>query len=169
MWVATHDLPRNAAHPFYTRLNQILDKSDFDGHVESLCHGVYADEVGRPGLSPGRYFRMLLLGYFEAERAIAWRAADSLSVRSFPGLELHDAPPDHSTVSHTRRPCAVRLCPLPLEPGVWLQPRRWPRACGIVGFRALTSQRVRQSRLPQPGTRAESPSPHRCVRLIGAR
>ena len=32
-----------------------------------------------------------------------WRAADSLSVRSFLGLELHEAPPDHSTVSRTRR------------------------------------------------------------------
>ena len=34
---------------------------------------------------------------------IAWRAADSLSVRSFLGLDLHEAPPDHSTVSRTRR------------------------------------------------------------------
>src|SRR6266550_1121347 len=60
MWVATQDLPRSAAHPFYARLNQIPDKADFDGHVESLCHGFYADEVGRPGLPPGRYSRMLL-------------------------------------------------------------------------------------------------------------
>src|SRR5262244_428216 len=106
MWVATQDLPRSAAHPFYTRLNQILDQADFDGYVESLCQRFYADEIGRPGLPPGRYFRMLLLGYFEgldSERAIAWRAADSLSIRSFLGLELHEAPPDHSTVSRTRR------------------------------------------------------------------
>jgi transposase len=106
MWVATQDLPRSAAHPFYTRLNQILDKAAFDGYVESLCERFYADEIGRPGLPPGRYFRMLLLGYFDgldSERAIAWRAADSLSVRSFLGLELHEAPPDHSTVSRTRR------------------------------------------------------------------
>src|SRR5688572_7339953 len=106
IWVATQDLPRSAAHPFYTRLNQILEKADFDGHVETLCQRFYADEVGRPGLPPGRYFRMLLLGYFEgldSERAIAWRATDSLSIRSFLGLELHEAPPDHSTVSRTRR------------------------------------------------------------------
>jgi transposase len=50
---------------FYTRLNQILDKATFDAHVETLCQQFYADEVGRPGLPPGRYFRMLLLGYFE--------------------------------------------------------------------------------------------------------
>jgi transposase len=106
MWVATQDLPRSAAHPFYTRLNQILDQAAFDEYVERLCQPFYADDVGRPGLPPGRYFRMLLLGYFEgldSERAIAWRAADSLSVRSFLGLDLHEAPPDHSTVSRTRR------------------------------------------------------------------
>ena len=106
MWVAAQDLPRSAAHPFYTRLNHILERADFDGYVESLCQRFYADEIGRPSLPPGRYFRVLLLGYFEgldSERAIAWRAAESLSVRSFLGLELHEAPPDHSTVSRTRR------------------------------------------------------------------
>src|SRR5215218_10556262 len=106
MWVATQDLPRSAAHPFYTRLNQILDQTDFDGYVESLCQRFYASEVGRPGLAPGRYFRLLLLGYFEgldSERAIAWRAADSLSVRSFLDLDLQEPTPDHSTISRTRR------------------------------------------------------------------
>jgi transposase len=81
MWVATYDLPRSAVHPFYGRLNQILDQHDFDGHVEGLCERFYADD-GRPGLAPGRYFRLLLIGYFEgldAERAIAWRAADSFA------------------------------------------------------------------------------------------
>jgi transposase len=105
MWVATHDLPRSSAHPFYTRLNQILDQHDFDGYVEGLCHRFYADE-GRPGLPPGRYFRLLLIGYFEgldAERAIAWRAADSLALRDFLGLVLPEPPPDHSTISRTRR------------------------------------------------------------------
>jgi transposase len=80
MWVATQDLPRSAAHPFYARLNQILEQHGFDGYVEGLCERFYADD-GRPGLPPGRYFRLLLIGYFEgldAERAIAWRAADSL-------------------------------------------------------------------------------------------
>ena len=52
MWVATQDLPRSAPHPFYTRLNQILEQHDFDGYVEGLCTQFYADD-GRPGLSPG--------------------------------------------------------------------------------------------------------------------
>jgi transposase len=49
---------------------------------------------------------MLLIGYFEgldAERAIAWRAADSFALREFLGLVLPEAPPDHSTISRTRR------------------------------------------------------------------
>jgi transposase len=105
MWVATQDLPRTAAHPFYTRLNQILDEHGFDGYVEDLCQRFYAEE-GRPGLPPGRYFRLLLIGYFEgvdAERAIAWRAADSFALREFLGLVLPETPPDHSTISRTRR------------------------------------------------------------------
>jgi transposase len=76
MWVATQDLPRSALHPFYERLNQILDNADFDGYVEGLCQQFYADEIGRPGLPRGRCFRLLLIGYVEgldAERAIAWR------------------------------------------------------------------------------------------------
>ena len=106
MWVATQDLPRSAAHPFYARLNRVLDKAGFDVFVEGACATFYAPVMGRPSLAPGRYFRLLLLGYFEgldSERAIAWRAADSLSIRTFLGLELQEAPPDHSTISRTRR------------------------------------------------------------------
>jgi len=106
MWIATSDLPTTAAHPFYDRLNRILDDAGFDAHVEALCARFYAPTMGRPGLAPGRYFRLLLVGYFEgldAERAIAWRAADSFALRHFLGLELPDAPPDHSTISRTRR------------------------------------------------------------------
>jgi hypothetical protein len=44
MWVSTQDLQRSAAHPFYTRLNQILDQ-DFDGFVEGLCERFFADEA----------------------------------------------------------------------------------------------------------------------------
>jgi transposase len=106
MWIAASDLPTTAAHPFYERLNRILDDAGFDAYVERLCARFYAPVMGRPGLEPGRYFRLLLVGYFEgldAERAIAWRAADSFALRRFLGLELPEAPPDHSTISRTRR------------------------------------------------------------------
>jgi transposase len=106
MWIATQELPRSASHPFYKRLNRILEQNGFDEYVEQLCESFYAPTMGRPSLAPGMYFRLLMLGYFEgidSERGIAWRAADSLSVREFVGLELGEAPPDHSTVSRTRR------------------------------------------------------------------
>jgi transposase len=106
MWVAAQDLPRSAAHPFYRRLNRVLDEAQFDAFVEGACVTFYAPVMGRPSLAPGRYFRLLLLGYFEgldSERAMAWRAADSLSIRSFLGLELDEPSPDHSTISRTRR------------------------------------------------------------------
>ena len=110
MWVSSSDLPRSAGHPLYERLNRVLDEAGFDAFVEEQCRQFYADGVGRPSLAPGRYFRMLLLGYFEgldSERAIAWRAADSLSLRQFLDVSLDEAPPDHSTVSRTRRRIAV--------------------------------------------------------------
>ena len=106
LWVATGDLPRSAGHPFYERLNRVLDDAGFDVFVEGQCAPFYAATRGRPSLAPGRYFRLLLLGYFEgldSERAIAWRAADSLRLRTFLDLALHEVPPDHSTLSRTRR------------------------------------------------------------------
>ena len=106
MWVATADLPMGAGHPFYARLNRVLDEAGFDAFVEGQCAPFYAATVGRPSLAPGRYFRLLLLGYFEgldSERAIAWRAAESLSIRAFLDFALHAVTPDHSTLSRTRR------------------------------------------------------------------
>jgi transposase len=106
MWVAATDLPISPGHPFYTRLNAILDEAGFDRFVEGECAAFYAPAMGRPSLPPGRYFRLLLIGYFEgidSERGIAWRAADSLAVRSFVGLGLDTSAPDHSTISRTRR------------------------------------------------------------------
>jgi transposase len=110
MWVATADLPKAASHPFYARLNEVLREHGFDEFVEAQCAEFYADGVGRPGLAPGIYFRLLLIGYFEgleAERGIAWRAQDSLALRDFLGLDLEHAPPDHSTISRTRRLIAL--------------------------------------------------------------
>ena len=106
LWIATSDLPASPGHPFYTRLNTLLDAHDFDRFVEGQCARFYAPVMGRPGLEPGRYFRLLLLGYFEgidSERGIAWRAADSLAIRGFLRLPLDEPPPDHTTLSRTRR------------------------------------------------------------------
>jgi transposase len=110
MWIPTTELPTAASHPFYRRLNQLLRERGFDDFVEAQCASFYAETMGRPGLPPGVYFRLLMIGYFEgidSERGIAWRAADSLALRDFLGLDLHDTPPDHSTISRTRRLIAL--------------------------------------------------------------
>jgi transposase len=110
MWVPTTDLPTAASHPFYRRLNQLLREHRFDDFVEAQCADFYAETMGRPGVPPGIYFRLLLIGYFEgidSERGIAWRAADSLALRDFLGVALDQAPPDHSTISRTRRLIAL--------------------------------------------------------------
>lgn len=106
MWVATTDLPTSASHPFYARLNQLLTEQGFDDFVEAQCAPFYAKTMGRPGLPPGIYFRLLLIGYFEgldSERGIAWRAADSFALRDFVGVGLEAVPADHTTISRTRR------------------------------------------------------------------
>ena len=106
LWIPTTDLPVAPSHPFYHRLNEVLRAGDFDAFVERACAKFYAVRIGRPSLPPAIYFRLLLVGYFEgldSERGIAWRAADSLALRDFLGLALHEAPPDHSTISRTRR------------------------------------------------------------------
>ena len=106
LWTPTAALPVCASHPFYQRLNQILDEKKFDEYVETICEDFYAGEVGRPGLAPGMYFRLLMVGYFEgidSERGIAWRASDSLSIRSFVRIALDESAPDHSSISRTRR------------------------------------------------------------------
>jgi transposase len=106
LWIPTTELPVSPGHPFYRRLNEILDAAGFDRFVEDQCRPFYAPVMGRPSLAPGRYFRLLLIGYFEgldSERGIAWRAADSLAVRQFLGLGLNEPAPDHSTISRTRR------------------------------------------------------------------
>jgi len=106
LWISAAELPTTAAHPFYRRVNAMLDERAFDAFVEGACRSFYADTMGRPSLTPGMYFRLLLVGYFEgidSERGIAWRAADSLAIRQFLHLALDEAAPDHSTISRTRR------------------------------------------------------------------
>lgn len=110
LWIAHTELPRTVAHPFYEQVNRLLEKHEFDRFAERECAQYYAARMGRPSLAPGVYFRLLLIGYFEgidSERGIAWRAADSLGLRRFLRIGLHEMPPDHSTISRTRRLIAV--------------------------------------------------------------
>src|SRR3989475_160527 len=106
LWMVSSEVVGTPAHAFYDRLNQILDQHHFDRNVEQLCRRYYKGRMGRPSITPGVYFRSLLLGYFEgidSERGIAWRLGDSLSMRKFIGYALTEETPDHSTISRTRR------------------------------------------------------------------
>jgi transposase len=104
-WIPVSELPRSEGHVFYGKLNQLLREAEFDPYVESLCEAYYHACMGRPGIPPGIYFRMLLVGYFEglsSQRGIAWRCADSLSLREFLGVPLGEDTPDHSSLTRTR-------------------------------------------------------------------
>ena len=93
-------------HPFYQRLNKVLNEAGFDAYCEEQCREFYHTKLGRPSLAPGVYFRLLLIGFFEgigSERGISWRVADSLSLRRFLNYGLGEATPDHVTISRTRR------------------------------------------------------------------
>jgi len=106
LWVVCKEIAEAPAHLFYERLNEILEQHHFDRNVEHLCRRYYKGPLGRPSITPGTYFRALLLGFFEgidSERGIAWRLADSLSMRKFIDYALTEETPDHSTISRTRR------------------------------------------------------------------
>ena len=106
LWIAHAELAAAPGHPFYEKLNELLDGERFDTFVEALSAKFYAPQFGRPSLLPGVYFRSLLIGYFEGiegERGIAWRVTDSLGLRRFLGIGLTEKTPDHSTLSRTRR------------------------------------------------------------------
>lgn len=112
IWIATQNLPDLPADPFYEALNALLRQAAFDDFVETLCKPYYHATRGQPGLAPGIYFRILLIGFFEAiasERGMAWRLADSLSLRKFVGYALTDKTPDHSTLCKTRQRLPVEV------------------------------------------------------------
>jgi transposase len=129
-WIAAGDLPRSEGHVFYRKLNQLLAEAGFDRFVEELCVPYYDRAQGRPSIPVGVYFRMLLVGYFEgigSQRGIAWRCADSLSLREFLGIPLTEDTPDHSSLTRIRN----RL-PLEVHAGVFRFVLQVAEAKGLV-------------------------------------
>ena len=107
LFIPADRLSSSAGHPFYQKLNDLLAEADFDRWIERRCVAYYEQEEkrGQPSIPPGVYVRMLLVGYFEnidSQRGIAWRCADSLSLRQFLGIPLGESTPDHSTLTNTR-------------------------------------------------------------------
>src|SRR3954470_13847871 len=114
LFITAEGLAKSAGHPFYCKLNELLAEADFDRWIERRCERYYATEErrGQPSIPPGVYCRMLMVGYFEgidSQRGIAWRCADSLSLRQFLGVGLDEQTPDHSTLTNIRKrlPAAV--------------------------------------------------------------
>ena len=108
LFLTSGDLPKSLGHPFYAKLNQLLAEAGFDAFVEARCAQFYDDGSagGRPSIPPGTYFRMLFVGYFEgidSQRGIAWRCADSMSLREFLGLSWREESPDHSSLTKIRQ------------------------------------------------------------------
>ena len=100
------ELAEAPGHPFYRKLEETLKQAGFDEFCEGECKRYYAEHLGRPSMAPGVYFRLMLIGFFEgldSERGIAWRVADSLSLRHFLGYGMDESTPDHVTISRTRR------------------------------------------------------------------
>ena len=63
LFLTAAELPKAPGHVFYRKLNRLLAEGGFDAWAEKLCEPYYADGRGRPGIPPGIYFRMLLVGY----------------------------------------------------------------------------------------------------------
>ncbi len=114
--ITADTLPKSSGHPFYQALNRLPAEAGFDRWIEDRCLPYYDNEQprGQRSLPPGVYFRMLPVGDFrmlpvgdfegsDSQRGSAWRCADGLSLRGFPGLALDQHGPDHSTLSLTRR------------------------------------------------------------------
>ncbi len=105
LFIATNQLATGPGHPFYCKLNEVLAGAGFDEFVEKLCAPYYKDG-GRPGIPPGVYFRMILIGYFEgldSQRGIAWRCADSLALRTFLGIGITEETPVHASMTIIRK------------------------------------------------------------------
>ena len=68
IWIAHTELAVAPGHPFYKRLNELLEGAGFDGFVEGLCARFYHARLGRPSLMPGVYFPCAAGGVFRGDR-----------------------------------------------------------------------------------------------------
>lgn len=165
LWVETSRLAQSGGHPFYERLNRVLENAGFDAFVEEQCGRFYAGKVGRPSLAPAVYFRLLLIGYFEgidSERGIAWRVGDSLGLRRAARSRFLSscsvaAPPGARA---TRRRFQPRGSPAPLSalhrPGHRIRGR--PPAAWQVRPQDQVGRPLPRSELGSPTTQREDPA-----------
>ena len=111
--MATEQLPKSPKSTFYAKLDETLESFGFAGKVRQICAPAYKQTgMGRPGIDPVVYLKMIMVGFFEdlpSERAIAARCADSMSIRAFLNYELNETTPDHSSFTVIRQRLGLDL------------------------------------------------------------
>lgn len=113
LWIPAEQLVSSAKTGFYTKLEETLESFGFAAKVRELCAPAYDQSgVGRPGIDPVVYLKMVMVGFFEdlpSERAIAARCADSLSIRAFLKYELNEKTPEHSSFTVIRQRLGLEI------------------------------------------------------------
>src|SRR2546429_56906 len=112
-WIATDQVVSSRKGGFYAKLEETLESFGFAAKVRALCASAYAQSgVGRPGIDPVVYLKMIMVGFFEdlpSERAIAARCADSMSIRAFLKYELNEKTPEHSSFTVIRQRLGLEI------------------------------------------------------------
>ncbi len=112
-WVAIDQMPKSPNATFYSKLDETLESFSFAGKVREICAAAYKPTtVGRPGIDPVVYLKMIMVGFFEdlpSERAIAARCADSIAIRRFLHYELDEKTPDHSSLTIIRQRLGLHI------------------------------------------------------------
>src|SRR6266567_8997198 len=112
-WIAADQVVSPAQSGFYAKLEETLESFGFAAKVRALCAPAYDKSgVGRPGIDPVVYLKMIMVGFFEdlpSERAIAARCADSIAIRRFLNYELDENTPDHSSLTVIRQRLGLEI------------------------------------------------------------
>src|SRR3989441_1919778 len=112
-WIATDQVVSPAQSGFYSKLEETLESFEFAAKVRALCAPAYDKSgVGRPGIDPVVYLKMIMVGFFEdlpSERAIAARCSDSMSIRAFLKYELNEKTPEHSSFTVIRQRLGLEI------------------------------------------------------------
>ena len=112
-WIPADQVVSSAKSGFYAKLEETLESFGFATKVRALCAPAYDKSgVGRPGIDPVVYLKMIMVGFFEdlpSERAIAARCADSMSIRAFLKYELNEKTPEHSSFTVIRQRLGLEI------------------------------------------------------------
>jgi transposase len=112
-WVVSHQMPKSPKGTFYSKLDETLESFGFAEKVRQICAPAYRQtNVGRPGIDPVVYLKMIMVGFFEdlpSERAIAARCADSIAIRRFLNYELDENTPEHSSFTVIRQRLGLEI------------------------------------------------------------